>query len=372
MFTVDLSEVRRLHEAWIATFPTIAPFFAVKCNPDLRVIRVLHEMGVGFDCASKTELALVAHMSTKELPTKERIIYANTCKLPKDLEYARSLGVVLMTLDNVYEVRKIARHCPEAEVVLRMFSGNPNAIIPFGDKFGALDDEWDAILTECEKAGLRVRGVSFHVGSGCSDGAAYVEAIRRAHKCLAFMRGRGHAPDILDIGGGFSHPIADSVARAIHETLAEVDTPVTVIAEPGRYFVETAFTLRAPVIGKRIRGDHWSYWIQESIYGSFADVAHGYLTPTPCVDGALTDASLRKTTIYGATCDGSDIIVKDALLPELEIGDWITFPNMGAYTSVLSTRFNGMKWGISGLGEASGRYATSASASRPGFPTAPF
>ena len=355
--TLDVDEVGRLYDAWMVTFPNVAPFFAVKCNPDPRVMRALHGMGVGFDCASKTELALVAQFCNAP-----RLIYANTCKLPGDLEYARSLGAALMTLDNVHEVRKIARHFPEAEVVLRLFSGNPNAIIPFGDKFGALDDEWEAILAECERHALRVRGVSFHVGSGCSDGAAYVDAIRRAHACLAFMRGRGHAPDLLDIGGGFSHPIAPSVARAIHDALAQDATPVTVIAEPGRYFVETAFTLRAPVIGKRVRGDRWSYWIQESIYGSFADVAHGYLTPTPRVDGPPTDAPLRKTTIYGATCDGSDIIVKDALLPELEIGDWITFPNMGAYTSVLSTGFNGMVW----VGEypgVGGRNATT----MPGF-----
>lgn len=45
--------------------------------------------------------------------------------------------------------------------------------------------------------------------------------------------------------------------------------------------------------------------------------------------------------MWGPTCDGLDQVVSSVLLPPLDIGDWLVFPDMGAYTLPVASTFNG-------------------------------
>lgn len=336
----DMDHIRDLYERWVETFPFIKPYYAVKCNPDPRIIEELARLGAGFDCASGKELLDVLSMGV----SPSRIVYANTCKLPSDLSYAHSKNVNMVVADNVYEIAKIAENHAGSELLLRIKCGDPEAIIPFGDKFGAEEYEWLDLLSAAREKSLSVVGVSFHVGSGCSNAVAYEYAITQAAKLFELAREEGFQPRILDIGGGFSSPLRQDIVDAIHETIAKsFRIRPQIIAEPGRYFAETVCTHYARIIGKRVRCDRREYWIHDGIYGCFADVAHEYMKPVPAAVGPKRYAKTSyDTIIYGATCDGSDVICKAARLPDLEIGEWISFARMGAYTLVLATPFNGM------------------------------
>jgi len=56
----------------------------------------------------------------------------------------------------------------------------------------------------------------------------------------------------------------------------------------------------------------------------------------------MTDEPRRLCSIWGPTCDGLDCIVNECQLPEMDIGEWIIFRNMGAYTMAAASCFNGM------------------------------
>lgn len=47
------------------------------------------------------------------------------------------------------------------------------------------------------------------------------------------------------------------------------------------------------------------------------------------------------SSIWGPTCDGLDQVVENVLLHEMDLGDWIIFENMGAYTLPVASPFNG-------------------------------
>lgn len=336
----DMGQVGILYERWRAAFPSIKPYYAVKCNPDPNIVAALAKLGAGFDCASGKELRDVLGLGVATTD----IVYANTCKLPKDLAFACEKQVRRVVADSVYEIEKIARHHPSTELILRIKCGDPDAIIPFGDKFGAEEDEWSALLDAARAWSLPVVGVSFHVGSGCSSPGAYEAAIVQASKLVALARRGGFQPTLLDIGGGFSSPLREAVVDAINGTIdACFGASMTVIAEPGRYFAETVCTHYARIIGKRARGDRREYWIHDGIYGSFADVAHGYMSAVP-VPVLAPSTTTHESIVYGATCDGSDIVCRSATLPDLDIGSWVYFERMGAYTLVLATPFNGMQF----------------------------
>ena len=122
-----------------------------------------------------------------------------------------------------------------------------------------------------------------------------------------------------------------------------------VIAEPGRFYVASAFTLATAIHSKRaVRGNvdapsivtHNMYYINDGVYGSFNCLLydHQRVTPIPLRTG---HGKLVPSSIWGPTCDGLDQVVENMLMHEMELGDWIMFENMGAYTLPVASPFNG-------------------------------
>ena len=92
-------------------FPRIEPYYAVKCNSDINLLKLLAFLGVGFDCASKNEIQTILDLGV----SADRIIYANPCKQLSYLQYAYENGVNLMTFDNEQELYKIKVTHPNAK-----------------------------------------------------------------------------------------------------------------------------------------------------------------------------------------------------------------------------------------------------------------
>lgn len=103
---VDYDAITRKYREFRALLPRVRPFYAVKCNPSPSVLRVLADLGSGFDCASKTEMKLLNDLS---IDVSKDIIYANPCKAAEHISYADRNGVRLTTFDNADELYKIAR-----------------------------------------------------------------------------------------------------------------------------------------------------------------------------------------------------------------------------------------------------------------------
>ena len=134
-----------------------------------------------------------------------------------------------------------------------------------------------------------------------------------------------------------------------------------VIAEPGRYFAEACCTFACMVFGMRAQklldGEQgYDYWITDGLYGSMNNVMYDHATLTTRPLSAIwseneSDAAseqstaaekLYKSTVFGPTCDGLDTVLTDYSMPKLQNGDWLVFPNMGAYTLSGASKFNGI------------------------------
>lgn len=219
-----------------------------------------------------------------------------------------------------------------------------------GVKYGALPEEVPELLKAAEAAGINVTGVSFHIGSGGADPLALSGAIAAAKSVFEMASHFGMSRMcILDIGGGFTcGPELDVAATEVKAAILTHfgdHEGLVVIAEPGRYFTETAFTLVSRVIGKRVRGELREYWINDGVYGSISNIIYDHATircaPLRQKNLTCVDAKTYPTTVFGPTCDCIDIVLKDYQLPELQVNDWLVFPNMGAYTISSGTNFNG-------------------------------
>jgi len=129
------------------------------------------------------------------------------------------------------------------------------------------------------------------------------------------------------------------------------ESNVTIIAEPGRYYVASAFTLATNIIAKRSvqMEDQLAmmYYLNDGVYGSFNCTIFDHWVvdpiPFPIDDHRMEERQNHLTTIWGPTCDSMDCIKRDVMLPEMHIGEWVLFKEMGAYTICAGSEFNGFK-----------------------------
>jgi len=347
-YVVDLGTVVKKYQQWAALLPRVKPFYAVKCNSNPAIVRTLASLGVNFDCASKSEIQQVLGSGV----SSSRIIYANPTKMKSHIEYAKSSGVDMMTFDNSHELYKIAEIYPEARLVLRIITDDSNSVCRFSTKFGAPISTCHGLLQLAKELNLNIVGVSFHVGSGCMSTQSFVAAIRSAHQVFKDAENLGFNCTILDLGGGWPGTDDDGItfseiANCIRPVLDDLFPDVSLIAEPGRYFVAQSHTLMVNVFAKRTIDEQdgstrFLYYVNDGVYQSFNCIFFDHVHPTPLIYGSSSRAE-HVSTVFGPTCDSMDCIAKDILLPELNVGDWLYFKNMGAYTVAAASPFNGFK-----------------------------
>jgi ornithine decarboxylase len=346
-FVADLGEVYRQHLRWKVSLNRVKPHYAVKCNPDPEVLRLLAALGTGFDCASKTEMETVLAMGVD--PT--RIIYAQPCKTKSHLRYAAKNQVKQLTFDNADELHKVKALFPDAELYLRILTDDSASLCPLSLKFGASLDSTRNLLETAKALDLNVVGVAFHIGSGASDPQAFLKAVQDARYVFDQAAEFGFDMNTLDVGGGFCSETFESMASVLSAALDEYFPPsVRIIGEPGRYYVSAAFNLACHVIARRTVEDptlgtkSFMLYLNDGVYGNFSSIIFDHQHPVPRIlrngdkflhgtedrsDG-YTTPEVTEYSIWGPTCDGIDCIAQSASFKEiLDIGDWLYFENMG-------------------------------------------
>ena len=331
-YTLNLSVLKRVYEEWTEALPHVKPYYAVKCNPTPAIVSALAKMGSNFDCASPAEIHQVLDLGVEP----ERILYANPCKRVEEIRFAKENGIMRTTFDSVCELKKIARAGWHPGLLLRIRADDPSARCNLGAKYGAEEHEWDVLLFTARTLGFDVEGISFHVGSAASSALVFEGAVSKALRAVELAREHGFAPHIIDIGGGFSS------STGLPKTIS-APKGIELIAEPGRFFVERVMELHTPVIGTKGSG----LTISESLYGAFNcilfDHAQPQLKEVRDEFGNKIEGQQIKRTIFGSTCDGGDVIYKEYDVPDgTDLGSWLVWENMGAYTCAATTRFNGI------------------------------
>jgi ornithine decarboxylase len=351
IFVIDHERLRQNYREFTEHLPTVQAYYAVKANSNPEIVKTLFDLGASFDVASLPEFMTV-YENIKGMPDKERqdwiwdkIIYANTIK-PIDTLQALNQYKPLVTFDNTEELKKIKQYAPDAGVVLRIRVPNTGSMVELSSKFGADPGEAADLIVEAFNMGLIVEGLSFHVGSQCTNFENYVQALQLSANIIKEAETRaGQRIKILDIGGGFPvkyNPKVKSfrtLARKLNtETKRLLTADTQILAEPGRFMVANACTLVAKVIGKAFRNGKPSYYINDGVYHTFSGQVFDHCN-YPI--NAFKEGEKQISAVFGPTCDAFDTITLSAELPELEINDLVYSENIGAYSHASSTYFNG-------------------------------
>nr|XP_008528707.1 PREDICTED: antizyme inhibitor 2 [Equus przewalskii] len=332
-FVADLGAVVRKHFCFLKCLPRVRPFYAVKCNSSLGVLKVLAELGLGFSCANKAEMELVQRIGVPA----SKIIYANPCKQIAHIKYAAKHGVRLLSFDNEIELAKVVKSHPSARMVLCIATDDSHSLSRLSFKFGASLKSCRHLLENAKKSHVEVVGVSFHIGSDCPDPQAYAQSIADARLVFEIGAELGHRMHILDLGGGFPgvegtkvrfEEITSVINSALDLYFPE-DCGVDILAKLGRYYVTSAFTLAISIIAKKevlldqpSREEENSsapktivYHLHEGVYGIFNSVLFDNTCPTPI----LQKKPSTEQPLYSSR-------------------DWLVFEHMGAYTVGMGSR----------------------------------
>jgi ornithine decarboxylase len=338
---------------FVAAFPG-AVLYAVKCNPEPRVLRALWSGGVRhFDCASLPEIALVR----KLLPLAE-VHFMHPVKARHAIHAAfHNYGVTDFAFDSAEELEKILQESvpvglvgapPTLGLFVRLAVAQGGAYDLSG-KFGVTAAEAAALLRAARPHAARL-GIAFHVGSQCLDPVVYGAALHLAADAAAQS---GVPVDIVDIGGGFPVSYPDSVPPPLDAYIATIAEGARTFpearlwAEPGRALVAPGASVVVQV--ELRRGD--ALYVNDGVYGSLSDAgrpsfrfpARRIRPDVPGDDGA----PLHAFALYGPTCDSADRMNGPFLLPaDIDEGDWIELGQLGAYGACLRTKFNGFEAGM--------------------------
>jgi ornithine decarboxylase len=343
LLVIDRARLVHNYEQFRRLLPRVRLYYAVKANPHPDVVKTFHDLGGCFDVASEGEMRHVLAQGV----SPERLILANTVKRPEALEFARTAGVDFVTFDSEAELYKIAKYSPGCRVLARLKVANLGSQVELSLKFGADADQVVPLLRKARALGLRPEGISFHVGSQCADYANYGGAFEVAAELIQQGQRQGLPLRTVDIGGGFPirqvpaehNTLQTFAARMRHDLDRLFPREIDLIAEPGRALVGTAGLLITRVVGRSIRNNKNYYYLDDGVYGDFSGLLFDH--------SVYEFKALKKTPKFlsilaGPTCDSIDTIARDVELPELEVGDVVYVPNIGAYSCASAMAFNGI------------------------------
>jgi diaminopimelate decarboxylase len=330
-------------------------FFGTKALPNVALLRVLRDEGVGADVASAGELAFAAAAG---LDGGELVVHGNN-KDAAFLAAAARMGapVVLDARDEAGLAAEAGVRQALVRVTLGVDADTHEAIRTghHGSKFGLPPDVARAAVAEALELGLEMIGVHVHVGSQLADFDAQAETIVRLASFAAGCRDElGWTARVADLGGGFGirhHPadevpeareLAASAATTARLAFVEAGLPQPEIwLEPGRCLVGRAgVTLYRVGSVKRLPGRTWV-----AVDGGMSDNPRPQLYDAryTALSAARADEPLDEAvSVAGMHCESGDVLIDDVTLPSPRRGDLLAVPATGAYTLAMASNYNGV------------------------------
>jgi ornithine decarboxylase len=344
----DLEAVGRRYEELTGLLPGLAVFFAMKSNSSAPVLETVRRLGGSFEVASLAEL----RMAEAAGAAPADMLYSNPVKPPGHIAAAAAAGLYRFAFDSESELRKLAEYAPGAAVYARLRVADDTSVFPLSQKFGASVEAAGDLLLLARELGLVPYGLTFHVGSQCTNPIAWERAIEQCAVVMRRLLRAGVRLEMLNLGGGLPAryttpvPALSLITAVIGAALDRLPfRPPVLAAEPGRYLVAESGVLAATVIGVDERnGDRWVHLDVGGYNGMMEAVQTGGRWHFPLLTSRPDHfrAPSVPATVTGPSCDSSDTLFYGAALPAtLALGDRVYIGTAGAYTSSYASSFNG-------------------------------
>ncbi len=358
-YIYDQDKITANYQRLAAAFAGCGIYYAVKANSNLSILKLLRELGAGFDVVSIGEMrrAMLAGASA------EQIVFAGVGKRDDELAEALDAGIGWLNVESAQELRVLSDIAQakglRPNVALRI---NP-AVDPHthqylatgkgSSKFGINVEPALALVAQrADYPGVNIAGVHAHIGSLLFEPATYAQTMQVLLDFVAECRSFGADLSHVDVGGGFGVAYQPDEPQLAVEDIADAMLPlaradgVNVQIEPGRYLVAEAGQLLTRVLYTKTNGDkHYAVvdaamndLIRPSLYGA-AHQVHKLM-----VNGQWSMVNELSTQhsyeVVGPICESGDFLAHAVVLPDLQRGDLLAIQHAGAYGFVMSSNYN--------------------------------
>lgn len=351
-------EIRARLRQFRKAFPymNFRPQYAVKCNSNIEILKIVREEGFDADASSIGEIILSMLAGFRP----DQITFTNLCKTEQDIIFAAQAGVNAITLDSLEEVRKAIKAAANCGSKINTFL-RINPKIHYGEyctthhQYGIpIEQAREAIDLISAAQNIEVIGVHWH-GAYIWKSEIYSMAMRALMPIAKYAISAGNNVKYLDLGGGFPVAYGDNTIFSIddmgpafvdemQDMLEEMELPeLTLVFEPGKFIVNNAGMSITKVISVKDLGERKVAIVDGSTYAMIPDPliweCHYDVLPA----NKMLTAPGETYDIHGCTCDYLDRLGKERQLPQLEEGDILAFMDCGAYSNVLASNFNTLK-----------------------------
>jgi len=324
--------------------------YSVKANSSLRILRLLHEAGAGFDIVSGGELARVLRAGADPA----RVVFSGVGKTAEEIDAGLAAGLMMFNVESAGELellesraRALGKPAPIAVRVNPDVVAETHPYISTGQivhKFGVPKDEAVELYRRAARSEwLRVRGVACHIGSQILEVGPFLKALDEILNVAQAIRGERTAIEFLDIGGGYGIRYADEQPLAMDRLFNGLVTRLSessyrLIVEPGRAIVGDAGVLLARVLYVK-RNQQKNFIVVDAgmndlmrptLYGSYHEIV-------PVVRGS---AETLTADVVGPLCETGDFLAQDRAMHDVQPGDLLAILTVGAYGYVLASNYN--------------------------------
>ena len=325
--------------------------YAVKANSNLSLLRMLADVGAGFDIVSGGELFRVL----KAGGDPAKVVFSGVGKSREEVEYAIASGIHSFNCESEAELALIdsiaSRHGISARAALRV---NPNVdaqthpYISTGlhdHKFGINIDQVKEIYDRAAGLGhLKLEGVSCHIGSQLLDTKPLLEALEGVLALVEKLRAAGHPIQELDMGGGLgvaymgnqSPPSTEAYIKLVCEKTNGLGLKLMV--EPGRSIVASAGVLLTRVMYRKTTAKKEFVIVDAAMNDLIRPAlyqAHHEIVP-------LRHRKMGTVTadVVGPVCESGDFFARDREMENVFSGDYMALMTAGAYGFVQASNYN--------------------------------
>jgi len=324
--------------------------YAVKANSNLTVLKILAQLGSGFDIVSGGELERVLRAGGKA----DKIVFSGVGKTGAEMRRALEVGIRCFNVESEAELHRLNQVAGEmgkiAPISLRVnpdVNAKTHPYISTGlkqNKFGIdVDIALDVYAEAAALPHLHITGIDCHIGSQLTETAPFVDALQRIMVLVDILAKKGIALQHLDIGGGLgvryqdeTPPDPTAYVQALTQVLGQ--SPYEIILEPGRAIVANAGILLTRVeYLKKTADKHFAIvdaamndLLRPALYKAWQNIV-----PIQPRSGE----TLQYYDIVGPICESGDFLGKNRALA-LQAGDLLGVRTSGAYGFTMSSNYN--------------------------------
>ena len=331
-------------------------YFAVKANPNPRLIQILNEYGFGCDCSSKTELMLSKAMGI----TGSNIMFSSNDTPAEEYAYAAKLGAII-NLDDITHiefVEKILGKLPETMScrfnpggVIKMSNGIMDN--PGDSKYGFTTEQMFDGFRMMMKKGVKHFGIHSFLASNTVTNEYYpMLAAKLFELAVKLKEETGADIRFINLSGGVGIPylpeqtpndireIGEGVRIAYEKILIPAGMgDVAIFTEMGRFMMGPYGQLVTKAIHEK--HTHKEYigvdacavnLMRPAMYGAYHHITVLGKEKEPCV---------CKYDITGSLCENNDKFAIDRMLPKIDMGDYLVIHDTGAHGYAMGYNYNG-------------------------------